>query len=108
MITKSDLANRIADQLGTSRAAADRYLAAVLNAIEHAVEHEGGVAIPRFGTFALKTRPERTARNPRTGESVTVAYPRQLSCHSQKGYYTALPVRPEGNRVFPLPYHGRE
>ena len=72
MITKSDLANRIADQLGTSRAAADRYLSAVLNAIEHAVEHEGGVAIPRFGTFALKTRPERTARNPRTGESVTV------------------------------------
>lgn len=45
---------------------------AVFDAIKDRVERGEKVRIKDFGTFQMKTRAARTARNPRTGEEVKV------------------------------------
>lgn len=73
-MTKADLVERVADALGPrvtkrdSGLAVDAFLAAVQDAL---VEGEG-IEIRGFGTFKVRHRKPRTARNPRTGEPVAV------------------------------------
>ena len=40
--------------------------------IVEALARGGVVQIPGFGTFTMRSRPARSERNPRTGESVSI------------------------------------
>lgn len=44
----------------------------MVEAITKALEAGEKVQLSGFGTFAIKTRNERSGRNPRTGEIVTI------------------------------------
>lgn len=44
----------------------------VIGTIMEAIKEDGKVQISGLGTFKLVTRPARTARNPRTGEIISV------------------------------------
>ena len=44
----------------------------VIETIKEAIKEDGKVQISGLGTFKLVTRPARTARNPRTGETISV------------------------------------
>lgn len=44
----------------------------VIETIREAIKEDGKVQISGLGTFKLVTRPARTARNPRTGETISV------------------------------------
>ena len=68
---KSELADRIAAR-GWSRAAASTAVDAVLDEITAALVAGERVTLPGFGTFDSAPRAARTARNPRTGESIDV------------------------------------
>lgn len=70
---KSDLASHVATQASLSKAAADGAVSAVFAAISDALAREEAVTIAGFGTFSTKRRPARQGRNPRTGESITIA-----------------------------------
>lgn len=48
-------------------------VAEILSAISAALAHGERVEIRGFGTFALNYRPSRMARNPKSGEKVSVA-----------------------------------
>lgn len=72
MVSRSELATRLARN-GASHAQAAHAVDAVLHEITAALVAGERVSLTGFGTFEPVARPERTARNPRTGEPVQVA-----------------------------------
>ena len=69
---KWDIADRVADGTGASRRTAGVVVDAVFGVLREALENGEEVRIPGFGTFATRSRPARTGRNPRTGESLSI------------------------------------
>jgi integration host factor beta subunit len=69
-MTKADLVEQIASNTGLTKKdtaeAVDEFLTAIKNALR-AGRH---IEIRGFGTFKVKERKARTARNPRTGDPV--------------------------------------
>lgn len=72
MVSKSQLAQRIAAR-GASSGQAQHAVDAVLDEITAALAAGEKVTLVGFGSFEPVARAARTARNPRTGESVAVA-----------------------------------
>jgi DNA-binding protein HU-beta len=70
-VNKAELIEALATRLG-DRKSATAALDAVLAEIQSAVTKGDKVAITGFGVFEKRVRAARTARNPRTGESVKV------------------------------------
>ena len=70
-MNKAELIEALAGRLG-DRKSATSALDAVLAEIQNAVTKGDKVAITGFGVFEKRVRAARTARNPRTGESVKV------------------------------------
>jgi DNA-binding protein HU-beta len=70
-VNKAELIDALAGRLG-DRKSATAALDAVLAEIQGAVTKGDKVAITGFGVFEKRVRAARTARNPRTGESVKV------------------------------------
>ena len=73
-MTKADLVARAADAVGPRVTKKDCGLVvdAFLDAVKDALERGEGIEIRGFGTFKVRRRKPRTARNPRTGEPVEV------------------------------------
>src|SRR2546429_1220020 len=71
VVNKAELVDALAARLGDKKSASTA-LDAVLAEIQTAVTKGDKVAITGFGVFEKRVRAARTARNPRTGESVKV------------------------------------
>lgn len=67
------LVDAIAAKAGVSKKTASLVLGATLDVIVDSVAEGHKVSLVGFGTFSAKDRPEREARNPKTGEKMTVA-----------------------------------
>ena len=72
-MNKSELAERLAARTGMSKSAAKDAVDGVFDVIGEALATGDEARILGFGTFGARNRPARTARNPRTGESLAVA-----------------------------------
>ena len=72
-MNKSEIAGRVADRTGVGRSAAGSAVDAVFEAIGEALTRGEDVQVVGFGTFGTRSRPARTGRNPRTGESLNIA-----------------------------------
>lgn len=72
-MTKSELSTKVAAQASLSSTAADRAVNAAFSAIADALANGETVTLTGFGTFTVKKREARQGRNPRTGESITIA-----------------------------------
>lgn len=70
---KSDIAARVVDRTGMSRADAAGAVDAVFEAVAEALARREQVRIAGFGLFTTRSRAARAGRNPRTGEPVAVA-----------------------------------
>lgn len=70
---KSDLIDDVAKRADITKAAAAAAVDATLDAITDTLKSGDSVVLTGFGTFAVVDRPEREARNPRTGETITIA-----------------------------------
>jgi DNA-binding protein HU-beta len=71
VVNKAELIEALSGRLG-DRKSATAALDAVLTEIQNAVTKGDKVSITGFGVFEKRVRAARTARNPRTGESVKV------------------------------------
>jgi integration host factor subunit beta len=83
-LTKSDLITRLTgkfENLGASNGSENTVLdhkdcelcvRTILNSMVSALSKGSRIEVRGFGTFAVTARPERTGRNPKTGESVLV------------------------------------
>ncbi len=72
MTTKSDLINTIAKKSGLTKSVSEKSLNACLDSIQEALSKEEKLKIIGFGSFSVEDRKEREARNPQTGEKITV------------------------------------
>lgn len=69
---KSDLVDELAKRADLTKAKAAEALDATLDIISESLKGGDSVVLTGFGTFAAVDRPEREARNPRTGETITI------------------------------------
>ncbi len=72
-MNKGELIEAIAESSGLSKADAGRALDGFIGAVSGALKSGDSVAIAGFGSFEVRARAERTGRNPKTGESLTIA-----------------------------------
>ena len=73
-MTKADLVEQVHEAIGPGVTKKDcaAVVDAFLNAVKKAIADGEHIEIRGFGTFKVRHRKPRVARNPRTGESVMV------------------------------------
>lgn len=72
-MNKSELIDAVAQSADLPKASAGRAVEAVIDAITASLKAGDTVSLIGFGTFAVKARPARTGRNPKTGEAIEIA-----------------------------------
>jgi DNA-binding protein HU-beta len=72
-VNKAELIDAVAAGADISKAAAGRALDAMVEAVTKALKDGDQVNLVGFGTFSVRDRAARTGRNPRTGETITIA-----------------------------------
>lgn len=70
---KPDLVDTLAARVDISKEKATDAINIVLDSITDAVAQENTVNLIGFGSFSMRKRPERMGKNPKTGESITIA-----------------------------------
>jgi len=71
-MNKGDLIEAVFNKIGGTKKAAEEAVDMVFDTITKTLAKGDEVAVSGFGTFLAKKRQARTARNPRTGETVHV------------------------------------
>ena len=71
-MNKTELTAAVVAKTGMTKKDADKALTAVLDAISESLQAGEKVQIVGFGSFEVKDRPARVARNPRTGEEIKI------------------------------------
>ncbi len=73
-MTKADLVEQVAEAIGPGITKKDCALVVdgLLNAVKAALAEHDNIEIRGFGTFKVRERKSRVARNPRTGDRVEV------------------------------------
>ncbi|PWC92980.1 hypothetical protein TSO5_16270 [Azospirillum sp. TSO5] len=89
-MNKSELIDAVAEATGLSKTDSGKAVEAVFGGIESALKAGDEVRLPGFGTFAVKNRPARTGKNPRTGEPVEIAAAKAAAFKPGKGLKDAL------------------
>jgi len=71
-MTKADLVEKVAEKTGLTRTDVAVTVDSLLDAVKSSLKEGSNIEIRGFGTFKVKPRKARKARNPRTGEVVPV------------------------------------
>ena len=71
-MTKKDIVKTIAEQIDLPQLRTKDLVQRTFDALIDALVREGRIELRNFGVFQIKKREARVARNPRTGERVTV------------------------------------
>lgn len=90
-MNKQELIKSVYDKLdGLPLKQAENAVNAVLGSIKGELAKGGEVNLVGFGSFAVKTQKERTARNPKTGEKLTIPAKKVPSFKAGKGLKEAV------------------
>ena len=71
-MNKADIINKLHEDLGVTKADAERAVETMISSIVGALKDGTEVSIAGLGIFSAKMRNARSARNPRTGETIEV------------------------------------
>lgn len=71
-MNKADIAGKVQETLGSTKADAERAVETVIENITMALKKGDEVSIAGLGIFVTKARPAREGRNPRTGETIHI------------------------------------
>ena len=72
-MNKTQLVDVVAAKAGIKKKEAEAAVNAVVAAVTEALANGDSVQLVGFGTFDVRARSEKQCRNPRTGETMTVA-----------------------------------
>ena len=72
-MNKNELVEAIASNTELTKTDVDKIITSFADVITEALAKGDKVSIKGFGNFEVRTRSERTGRNPRTGETMTIA-----------------------------------
>lgn len=89
-MNKGELVDKIAQKTDTTKKQADAVLTAAIDAIMEAVSNGDKVVLVGFGSFEPRTRKERTGRNPKTGEEMTIPASTVPAFSSGKAFKAAV------------------
>jgi DNA-binding protein HU-beta len=78
-MTKQQLVEAVSAKTGRETAEVENVLEAALWSIAEALSSNERVDLRGFGSFTVKDKKERQGRNPRTGETITIAAKRDAS-----------------------------
>ena len=71
-MSKTDLVNYIAEEVGLTKSDATKALEAMMNGVIKGLKESEKVTLTGFFTFVAKEKTESTGRNQRTGATVTI------------------------------------
>ncbi len=72
-MTKAELIEKMAKDVGITKTAADTALASFIDGVTKALKKKDGkVTLVGFGTFSKSHRKARKGRNPQTGETIKI------------------------------------
>jgi len=71
-MNKADIANAVHQKIGGTKVQAEEVVDVMIDAVVSTLKSGGEVSVAGLGIFSTKTRAARQARNPRTGESISV------------------------------------
>ena len=72
-MTKNELAERVAERIGTSASQARQAVDATIDVVSDELARGGEVAIAGFGKFSVSHRAARQGRNPSTGAPIQIS-----------------------------------
>ena len=72
-MNKRELIETVSSKAEITKKEADVVVNATLDAIIEGLASEGKVIIPGFGSFEVRNKTAREARNPRTGEKIKIS-----------------------------------
>jgi nucleoid DNA-binding protein len=78
-MTKQQLVEKVAAKAEMGKSQVEVALDSVLELIAETLRSNERVDLRGFGSFVVKDRKERQGRNPRTGETITIAARREAS-----------------------------
>lgn len=95
-MNKTDLVAKVQELAELeSKAAAERAVSAVLEALTAGLKSDSTVALVGFGTFDVKERKARTGVNPATGEKIKIAASKTV------GFKAGKALKDEFNKAKP-------
>jgi nucleoid DNA-binding protein len=71
-MTKKEIVKKIAEEVSLPSATVHAAVQTIFDGIIETLVQEGRIELRNFGVFQVKQRKARQARNPRTGEAVSV------------------------------------
>jgi DNA-binding protein HU-beta len=71
-MNKASIVDAVHEKLGGTKVQAEEVVDIMIDSIVSTLKKGGEVSIAGLGIFSTKTRAARQARNPRTGESISV------------------------------------
>lgn len=72
-MNKTELIAAVAEKAEISKKDAEKAVKAFTDAVAEELAKDGKVQLVGFGNFEVSERPAREGRNPRTGETMTIA-----------------------------------
>ncbi|MSR87901.1 MAG: HU family DNA-binding protein [Candidatus Zambryskibacteria bacterium] len=89
-MNKVDITNAVRSKLGGTKMQAEEVVDTVIDSIVSTLKKGDEVSIAGLGIFSTKVRAARQARNPRTGESISVPSMRVPRFRPAKGLKEAV------------------
>lgn len=93
-MNKGELVTRLAEQLDITHREASAVVDGFIDSVLESIRKDGRVCLMGFGSFRRRERKARVARNPRTGEKITVGD--KIVPHFTPGKDLLAAVNPEG------------
>ena len=89
-MNKTELVAAVAEKSGLSKDSSKKAVDAVVESITEALKKGDKVALVGFGTFEVVKKDARSARNPRTGETIKIKASKQPKFKVGKGLKDAV------------------
>jgi DNA-binding protein HU-beta len=93
-MNKGELVDIIAEKSGLTKKDADTVLTATLDTIVETVTSGDKVSLVGFGSFEKRERKEREGRNPKTGETMTIAATTVPAFSAGKAFKDTVAAKP--------------
>ena len=71
-MNRKELIDALAEKTGSTKADADRNIAALIDIVTATLKKGDSIALVGFGTFEVRKRAARTGRNPQTGAEIKI------------------------------------
>lgn len=89
-MTKGEIVGVISKEAGITKVAAEKALAAFIDAVTKSLKKGDSVGLVGFGTFSVSKRKARKGRNPQTGKEINIPAAKVPKFKAGKGLKDAV------------------